>query len=205
MFFDPTKRTYKKFHGHLPHWHQDEKIQFVTFRLVDSISYTKRQELLSLVEEYTQTHPKPWNADTKKEFNRYIGPMFERYLHNGFGCCALSRPDCRDILKEALWHGDGIDYLLYAYVIMPNHVHILIQPLDDQKLEKIMQSIKRYSSFSINKLLARSGPLWMRESFDRIVRSENDYWDKVTYIETNPANLKEGTFEVFVRPVDFDD
>lgn len=78
-------------------------------------------------------------------------------------------------------------YDLRAWVIMSNHVHILIDPR--APLAKITKSIKNYSAKEANRILQRTGqPFWQNESYDRVVRNEKEHNDIVRYIEFNPVN-----------------
>ncbi|HEY2170412.1 MAG TPA: transposase [Candidatus Angelobacter sp.] len=88
---------------------------------------------------------------------------------------------------------------MYAFVVMPTHVHLLFTPLESDKgepysLAEIMHGIKGASSHSVNKLIGRKGRLWEPESFDRIPRSEADFEYRVLYIVQNPiaAGLAKG-------------
>jgi REP element-mobilizing transposase RayT len=88
---------------------------------------------------------------------------------------------------------------MHAFVVMPDHVHLLFTPLESDQgemysLAEIMQGIKGASSYSVNKLLGRKGALWEPESFDRIVRSSPDFEYRVIYIVQNPiaAGLANG-------------
>jgi REP element-mobilizing transposase RayT len=88
---------------------------------------------------------------------------------------------------------------MHAFVVMPNHVHLLFTPLESAKgepysLAEIMKGIKGASSHSVNKCLSRRGRLWEPESFDRITRSDADFEYRVIYIVQNPiaAGLSKG-------------
>ena len=88
---------------------------------------------------------------------------------------------------------------MHAFVVMPDHVHMLFTPLEDEggnsySLAKIMNGIKGASSHSVNKLLGRKGALWEPESFDRIPRSCGDFEFRLSYIVENPiaAGLAKG-------------
>ncbi len=75
---------------------------------------------------------------------------------------------------------------------MPDHVHLIIQPiLQDGYVEllgDILGDIKSYSAKKINQRLRRKGSLWLDESYDRIIRDENEYLEKSNYIFQNPVN-----------------
>ena len=86
--------------------------------------------------------------------------------------------------------------MMISAVIMPNHVHALFVQNPEWPLEKLTQSWKRFSASQINKILGRSGSLWQRDYFDRLVRDEEHFANCVRYIRRNPekAGLSEGEF-----------
>lgn len=199
MYYDRNKDIEIHYKGHLPHIHQDETMQFVTFRLADSLPRSVCQDLIDKVNKFKEKHSLPWDRETKCLYWKEIGPIQQSYLDNGYGSCLLKYPKCRKILIDAISFKDGIDYYVDSYVIMPNHVHILIQPIGQNKLEDILRSIKHYSAKEINKVSKRSGKLWMKESFDRMVRNEDDHKRYFHYILRNPQFLPDDTFTVYVR------
>jgi len=94
------------------------------------------------------------------------------------------------------WHGNKMK--CYAACVMPDHVHLLIQPLPIQNAEsqgvhslsEILHSIKSFSAHEVNKVMKRSGPVWVDESFDRMIRSEADLHKTWNYIWNNPRRLE---------------
>lgn len=199
MFYDPNAETDITDRGNLPHWHQAGKIQFVTLRLADSLPLAVRNELKAKEEQFKQFHPLPWSPEIKKLYWKTIGPMEERLLENGYGSCVLKSKEVRDIVANAIMYKDTVNYNVIAFVIMPNHVHLLIQPSGPGTLSTILHSIKRFSSLQINKLLNRTGSLWMSESFDRIVRSAGQLKHYVEYIKENPRNLKPTDYTLYIN------
>jgi len=86
---------------------------------------------------------------------------------------------------------NGRKVQMHAFVVMPDHVHMLFTPLFDEQgepfaLAKILNGIKGASSHSVNKLLGRKGVLWEAESFDRIIRADADFEYRMLYIVQNP-------------------
>ena len=73
---------------------------------------------------------------------------------------------------------------------MPNHVHVVVRPLDPWRLGGIIHSWKSFTATRANRLLHRSGPFWQREYFDRIIRDEEDLSATVKYVVENPAKAK---------------
>ena len=107
--------------------------------------------------------------------------------------------DARSLIFEHCLFENGRKVHLHAFVVMPDHVHMLFTPLFDEQgepfaLAKIMNSIKGASSHSVNKLLGCKGGLWEAESFDRIIRSDADFEYRMLYIVQNPiaAGLAKG-------------
>lgn len=81
---------------------------------------------------------------------------------------------------------------LYAAVVMPDHVHLLLSPLRDREgwpfpLVDILQCMKSATAHRINKLLQASGPVWEEESFDHVLRSDESLMEKAEYIRQNPV------------------
>jgi REP element-mobilizing transposase RayT len=103
----------------------------------------------------------------------------------------------RDIVLQSALHGhDRLHYELYVACVMPDHVHLLFEPQIKEpgpdgetvfwSLAEILQGIKSSTAHRINKLRGATGPVWERESFDRLVRSESDLEEKFSYICRNP-------------------
>ena len=94
-----------------------------------------------------------------------------------------------------LKHDQGTNYDLGDWVVMPNHVHLLIQPFESSCLSPILKGIKGVSARRINQCLGRKGRVWMNESFDHIVRSLEQLEKIQTYIERNPRKAGLQTVE----------
>lgn len=152
----------------LPHFDSPEVPQSITFRLNDSLPAAIEQA----------------RAD---EGGEDYARRIDAALDGGAGACLLRRPDVAAIVIEALHHGVGNSYDLHAYVVMPNHVHVLISAYQGFTLAGIVQTWKGYSAKQINKLLGREGHLWQRNYFDRFVRNEAHFDDARAYIENNPV------------------
>lgn len=113
-------------------------------------------------------------------------------LPGGTGFQPVLASEERQIVKDCILHWHGTRWHVYAGTVMPDHVHILARPLEQAEakwypLSTTLRSVKRHSARSINRLRCRRGPLWQPESFDRIVRDEKEFHEKVNYILTNAA------------------
>ena len=76
---------------------------------------------------------------------------------------------------------------LHCAVVMPDHVHLLVMPFESTNLSTLMKQLKGGSSYRINRVLGRTGPLWQHESFDHILRSDETLRMKTDYICDNPV------------------
>jgi len=171
--------------GYLPHFDAEGLIQFITFRLADSLPQTI---LKQLEQELVQT------LASKREFERR--KKVEDWLDAGLGCCALAHPQMAQLMQQTLQKFDGDHYQLIAWCIMPNHVHVLIEPTIS--LPKILQSWKSFTgrwAIAHNAELGLVVPIitgttkhqfWMREYWDRYIRNEQHFNNTLHYIHNNP-------------------
>ena len=153
--------------GYIPHFDAPGVVQAITFRLWDSLPVDVAQKL---VEE----------ADNVQKRIRA-----EEYLNAGYGACYLRDPRIARLVEEALFHFDGKRYRLIAWVVMPNHVHVMIEIFVGWSLDKILHSWKSYTATEANKILQRKGKFWFREYFDRYIRDERHFVNAVRYIHEN--------------------
>jgi putative transposase len=172
---------------HLPHWRQEGATYFVTFRFGDSLPQSKLRELSEWRKEWEKQHSGCRSAEVWDELSRETIRRIEAWLDQGMGSCLLKHPEVSATVAKAVRHFDGRRYQLGAYVVMPNHVHTLVRPLgnEEELLEWIIGSWKRFSARRINQQLGRNGSLWQEESFDRIVRDEEHLYRCLQYIGSN--------------------
>jgi len=95
-------------------------------------------------------------------------------------------PEERDVVVEALCYFNAKRYDLHAYVVMDDHVHLILYPEDNFPLEKLCHTWKSFTAHEFVRHHIRQGNVWQDESFDRILRDEEEYYQKVQYILNNP-------------------
>lgn len=188
-FFDESDFEHFDWGTFLPHWHQDDKYVFVTFRLHDSLPQEKLQWLRDEKESWLKQHPQPWNEKVTIEYINKFGKAVDKWLDNNYGNCLLKKQSNRKIVEDALLFFNGKRYDLVAFVVMPNHVHILMKLREGLKLTEIMRSLKSYTAKEINKSEKKSGPVWQSESYDRLIRDEVHFDNVVRYIIANNKDL----------------
>lgn len=189
---------------HLPHWRQDGATYFVTFRLGDSLPQAKLRELRIIRADWEKHHRASPSEHAWQALARATAERVERWLDQGMGACWLKEPSIAKHVISAMHHFDGTRYELGCYVVMPNHVHVLVRPTDcrQHSLEDIVGSWKQYSARRIGASLDTDGDLWQHESFDRIVRDEEHLYRALQYIGRNPelAGLSPGQYLLWLRP-----
>jgi len=140
--------------------------------------------------------PKPTPVDKLYEYRRKLPhyqkadrPLFVTLCKNGQD---LFPPEARDAVLHHCLHDNGKRYRLHAAVVMPDHVHLLLTPLRNEKgwaysLCSILKLIKGTSARSVNKLSGSCGPVWQEESLDHVLRSQESFEEKLGYIRQNPV------------------
>lgn len=187
----------------LPHWFQRGAVYFVTFRLNDSLPdhtlrniYKERDDWRAKYKINTDKELHQLNRELIIEYYRLFSKRIDEILDQGIGACLLKNSENSLVVKNALLHFHGIRYLLDHWVVMPNHVHVLVQPIKEWTLTKITHSWKSFSANEINKLQNRTGALWQTESFDHIVRNSTQLDRIRQYILSNPKNLPTSHYRI---------
>ena len=170
---------------------------FVTFRLADAVPAEPLRAYVAERQQWLATCPqRPWPPEIEKEYHRKFTSRFERWLDRGFGACVLRKPACSRIVADALHHFEGERSRLHAWVVMPNHVHLIASLIGEETLPALLHSWKGYTARQINQHLGTTGAFWQKSYFDRIVRDWDHYASCARYIRNNPvkAGLPEGDF-----------
>jgi REP-associated tyrosine transposase len=206
-FFDPQGDV-TIYYRRLPHWDQPGVMCFITWRSVDSIPADVLQrwrvERAIWLRQYTiDPQAANWReqlralaVEARRDYHaRFTSPWME-CLDECHGACLLKRPDLSAIVADSLLHGDGKDYEISDFVVMPNHVHVLAQFRNEGGMRACCQNWKHFTARRINAAVKRSGQFWQWESFDHLVRSAEQFEHLQGYIERNPivARLKRAEF-----------
>ena len=162
----------------LPHLYYTEGIYFVTYRLYDSIHSNELAKLQLSNKQLT-------DAEQKKLFKKYDELLDKP--HNDIKY--LTKKEVAEICKNSILHFDGKDIEVICFCIMPNHIHLVFEIINKNKMVgDIMASIKKFSARKANKALKRIGKFWQAESFDRLVRDEKELYNIIKYVLLNPVN-----------------
>jgi REP element-mobilizing transposase RayT len=191
-FGDVTIRT----RGRLPHWEKDSATYFITFRLADSLPKSVLDRITSereaIVKTANQLH-RDLSSDERRKIQRLSSPIVEKFLDSGAGACHLRNPTIAEELANTLCHFDDQRYRLFAWCVMPNHVHVVARLLPGQALAAVVHSWKSFTAKRANTILGKQGTFWQREYYDHLIRNENEFERAMNYVADNPAkaNLKD--------------
>ena len=152
--------------NYLPHFDSQDVIQFVTFRLADSLPMQAIERLRT--------------ADKAESLRQQM-------LDSGWGACWLRMEPIACLVEDSLLSFDGKRYRMHAWTIMPNHVHVLFSIVPDHPLGTVVSSWKRFTARQANVLLNRSGAFWQTEYWDRFIRNEEHFAATESYIDQNPV------------------
>ena len=158
------------FQRRLPHWRPDGRPLFLTWRLHDSLPRHRFFPASSL------SAGKAFVAMDRLLDQARTGPLY------------LARPEIASLVVEAILEGrDPLGhYDLHAFVVMANHVHLLITPA--VPVPGLLQRLKGTTARRANQMLSLTGrAFWQEESFDRWVRDEREFQRIRAYIEENPV------------------
>ena len=183
--------------GYIPHWEKESGTYFVAFRLADSLPRSVLERIESERKEILQTAlqlHRPLSDAERKKLQTLSTPIIERYLDNGAGACYLQRPPLADVVADALRHFDEKRYRLFAWCVMPNHVHVVFKIFPGSTLNAILHSWKSYTARIACQSPGIHSPFWQREYYDHLIRDQVELERAIRYVALNPekANLKHG-------------
>lgn len=198
----------------LPHWSQPGALVFITWRTWDSMPEAVVQQWLAERDAWLRRHGldaarpdwqarvRDWPLAQRQAFRRFASDRWSAHLDAMHGSCPLRRPELAEIVAASLQHFDGDRYYLSDFVVMPNHVHLLVAFSSDEAMLAQCESWKHYTARQINRALGRFGRLWEQEAFDHLVRSPDEFERLRRYIADNPttANLAPGEYIHYSRP-----
>lgn len=174
--------------AYLPHWTRDRSVYSVCFRLADSLP----QEVLAQLDEELDALANkqertgvPRSAQEEDRFAQLRSERISKLLDAGYGKCWLSKDEFAVVVQDQLKHFSPERYRLLAWCIMPNHVHVVLQPRAGFELPAILHSWKSYTANQINKRLKQEGSFWQAEYYDHIVRHEDELAGLVEYVWLN--------------------
>jgi ATP-dependent DNA helicase DinG len=191
--------------ANLPHWTKTGGIYAVAFRLADSLP-EGAVEALAVEREAIRDRVIEQDRELTQvelvRLHKLHEAKVDKLLDNAHGECWLRRPEIGAIVADAMMHFDGERYQLLSWCVMPNHAHAVVRPIEGHDLSSILHSWKSFSAHAINKALNRDGPVWQDESYDHLVRDDDDLRHCVQYAWSNPENAGMTEWELRGRDVE---
>ncbi len=179
--------------GRLPHWEKDSAAYFITFRLADSLP----QSILDRIESERQSTMataaqlrRPLSSFERRRIQHLSTPVIERFLDSGAGACHLQNFAIAEEVANALRYFDEKRYRLFAWCVMPNHVHVVARLFPGRTLAAVLHSWKSFSAKHANQILGSHGVFWQREYYDHLIRDEEEFERAIRYVGENPARAK---------------
>ena len=138
---------------------------------------------------WLEHHPKPWLPETEAAYHKRFSTRIDQALDAGHGSSLLRAKEVAAFVSDTLTRCDAVDYLLHSWVIMPNHVHVLVSPFPGEPLAGMVAGWKRFSATRIHKASGATGTLWQKDYFDRLIRD----WDHFANVaQIHPPEPREG-------------
>ncbi len=179
----------------LPHWQPFGAEYFVTIRLDNTLpkavvkQLANEQKIINDPELNAFDLTQQEKIKRRKIFKKYEALLDSTY----YGPTWLAKPKVAEVVKEALLYRDKNEVDLYAFCIMANHMHIILKLLEDYETEnefpltQILGRFKSYTGFKANQKLNRSGSFWHEESYDHVIRDNNELENSIKYVLNNPV------------------
>jgi REP element-mobilizing transposase RayT len=172
----------------LPHWNSTAPV-FVTFNLYDAMprEYVEKLEAerRMRITELERLKGKATPAELHA-IEAMIQERVEECLDSGVGGCFMNDARVAEIVAGTVTHFDSERYELYAWTVMPNHVHAVFWT--EERLDSVLHSWKSYSAKKSNAVLARQGKFWQDDYYDRTIRNQNHFEQTVKYVVQNPQS-----------------
>ena len=134
--------------------------------------------------------------DERRRIQQLSTPIVEKFLDSGTGVCHLKNPAVAEEIANALHHFDDKRYRLFAWCVMPNHVHAVVRILPGHALAEVIHSWKSFTAKRANELLGLNGHFWQREYDDHLLRDERQLEHAIHYVAQNPEKAQSEKLEM---------
>jgi REP element-mobilizing transposase RayT len=175
--------------GYLPHWEIEGATYFVTYRLRDALPLSVLERLH--YEREAMTRQLTGGIRTPTAIERFTieeayAQRVDDELHTERGVSHLRNQQLADAVADNLQHFNRIRYSMFAWCVMPNHVHVVFRLAGNETLDRVLHSWKSYTSHVASAIVGTT-TLWAREYCDRVIRDERHFHDAVAYVRNNPV------------------
>ena len=181
MYDKPETRLF--YRKKLPHWEVYGRPIFDTLHVHGSLPVSVVNDLRRERNDRLLKSKSKYGMEIiREEFIRV-----EKYFDNNPKISWLTDKNAAKFICNCFIEGaKRKQYILHAFVVMPNHIHWLFSPSGGENLKTIRTRLKTLTAREINKIVGRKGTLWMKEGFDHWIRTQQEFDKTVRYIENNP-------------------
>jgi putative transposase len=184
----------------MPHYQPPWATFHVVFRLAGSLPVSVVRALQLGLKEQKKKVAAITRSSIRRESLQSIYEAhfreFERQLDiDVLGPRWLAESSIAEIVEEAIRFRDGKEYDLIASTIMPNHVHLVFEPVGRRvsstyRVTDILENLKWYTALHCNRELGRTGPFWQHESYDHVIRDGDELEATIWYLLMNPVQAR---------------
>ena len=199
----------------LPHWVQPGVLCFVTWRTDDSIPASVLEEWRQERRQWLRQHginpiSRRWrqqlqslDIEAQTDFDQHFSKRWHEELDACHGACVLGEHSNAEIVSKSLRYFDGDRYELTDFIVMPNHVHLLVVFRAENPMLAQCESWKHFTAHQINQSLGTSGRFWQQDGFDHLVRSVEQFEHFRRYIARNgiEAGLSPSEYLHYSKPL----
>lgn len=183
----------------LPHYQPPQGEFFITFRLANSLPKVVTSKLSKEYHELNKVKSDQESISNKVQKKKYFARFDGILDQSNHGDNWLQNDQIAKIVSDKIHSFDNRKYLLICFCIMPNHVHLLFKlnkrdkyrSTDSQyPVTNILKLIKGSTAYQANKLLNKTGSFWQNESYDHLVRDDEERENIIRYILSNSVKAK---------------
>ena len=191
-----SKLKYKEFYrNNLPHYQPEGAVFAISFRLAFSLPRiilaqlkAEKTEFDKISEQLSGKEKENYTFEFKRKYFEEFDNFIDKYQSNADW---LRNVEISEIVKNSVLFLDKKKYLLHCLTIMPNHLHLILEPAMKAEyrfpIAEIMHSLKGFTARECNKKLCRKGQFWQHGHYDHMIRDDDDYNYQFNYIKNNPV------------------
>lgn len=174
---------------------------YVTLRLIDALPRSAveawHDEIDRSLARMGRAHPDA--RDERAVVLKSLG-IIDRYLDAGRGVCTLRDPQMAEVIQRVLCEGNGANYRLHAWCVMPNHVHALVSPCAATDVDAVVKGWKSETTRAISRATGRPGAQWHAEVITYAVSHPLEFERIFESIVTNPTHARMGDWPYVGAP-----
>jgi REP element-mobilizing transposase RayT len=183
-----------QYERNLPHYQPHGGRFFITSRLAGSLPHSFIEQLHHEAEALYKDQLEKQDPEARKvlSWKHFFNKLDEALGRNRSSPDWLKNPEIANVVVNAIKFYEHQRYVIDAFCLMPNHIHLVIKPLpdqngDDHSLALIMKTIKGFTARKCNGILHRHGDFWLHENFDHCIRDDDEFFRIIRYVIENPV------------------